>query len=40
MLRRMYSKWVEKKKSKFQIISEHRGEEAGIKSSILKITGA
>jgi len=39
MLRRMYSKWVEKKKCKFEIISEHRGDEAGIKSSILKITG-
>ena len=39
MLRRMYSKWVEKKKCKFEIISEHRGEEAGIKSSILKISG-
>ena len=39
MLRRMYCKWVEKKKNKFQIISEHRGDEAGIKSSILKITG-
>jgi len=35
MLRRMYSKWVEKKKCKFEIISEHRGDEAGIKSSIL-----
>ena len=40
MLRRMYSKWVEKKKCKFEIISEHRGDEAGIKSSILKITGS
>ena len=40
MLRRMYSKWAERKKNKFQIISEHRGEEAGIKSSILKITGS
>ena len=40
MLRRMYSKWTEKKKCKFQLISEHRGEEAGIKSSILKITGS
>ena len=40
MLRRMYSKWIEKRKCKFQIISEHRGEEAGIKSSTLKITGA
>ena len=40
MLRRMYSKWIEKKKSKFEIISEHRGDEAGIKSSTLKITGS
>ncbi len=40
MLRRMYCKWVEKKKNKFEIISEHRGEEAGIKSSILKISGS
>ena len=39
MLRRMYSKWVEKKKCKFEMISEHKGDEAGIKSSILKITG-
>ena len=39
MLRRMYSKWIEKNKCKFDIISEHRGEEAGIKSSTLKITG-
>ena len=40
MLRRMYSKWIEKKKCKFALISEHKGEEAGIKSSILKITGS
>ena len=40
MLRRMYFKWAEKKKCKFEIISEHRGEEAGIKSSILKIKGS
>tara|TARA_B110000263_G_scaffold168976_1_gene147194 strand:+ start:391 stop:1260 length:870 start_codon:yes stop_codon:yes gene_type:complete len=40
MLRRMYFKWAEKKKCKFEIISEHKGEEAGIKSCILKITGA
>ena len=39
ILRRMYSKWIERKKSKFEIISEHRGDEAGIKSSILKVTG-
>ena len=40
MLRRMYSKWIEKKKYKFEIISEHRGDEAGIKSCTLKITGS
>ena len=40
MLRRMYSKWTEKKKCKFEMISEHRGDEAGIKSSTLKITGS
>ena len=40
MLRRMYSKWIEKKKCRFEIISEHRGDEAGIKSSILKISGS
>ena len=40
MLRRMYSKWIEKKKCKFEIISEHRGDEAGIKSSTLKIIGS
>ena len=39
MLRRMYSKWIEKKKCKFEIISEHRGDEAGIKSTTLKIAG-
>jgi len=40
MLRRMYSKWIEKKKCKFEIISEHRGDEAGIKSSTLKVSGS
>ena len=39
MLRRMYCRWVEKKKSKFEIISEHKGEEAGLKSCTLKISG-
>ena len=39
MLRRMHSKWIEKKKSKFVIISEHKGDEAGIKSSTLKVSG-
>ena len=40
MLRRMYSKWGESKKCKVEIISEHRGDEAGIKSSTLKISGS
>ena len=40
MLRRMYCKWIEKRKDKFEIISEHRGDEAGIKSTVLKISGA
>ena len=39
MLRRMYMKWFDKKKFKYEIISEHKGEEAGIKSSIVKVTG-
>ena len=39
MLRRMYLKWFEKKKFKYEIISEHKGEEAGIKSSTLKVDG-
>ncbi len=39
MLRRMYMKWANKKNYKIEIISEHKGEEAGIKSSIIKISG-
>jgi len=39
MLRRMYLKWFDKKSFKCEIISEHKGDEAGIKSSTLKITG-
>ena len=39
MLRRMYLRWFDKKKYKYNIVSEHRGEEAGIKSSIIKIEG-
>ena len=39
MLRRMYLKWFEKKSFSCEIISEHRGEEAGIKSATLKVTG-
>ena len=32
-------KWFDKKKFKYEIISEHKGEEAGIKSSTLKVDG-
>ena len=39
MLRRMYMKWANKKNYKIEIISEHNGDEAGIKSSIIKISG-
>ena len=39
MLRRMYMKWFDKKKFKYEIISEHKGEEAGIKSSTVKVEG-
>jgi peptide chain release factor 2 len=39
MLRRMYLKWFDKKSFKCEIISEHQGDEAGIKSSILKVSG-
>jgi peptide chain release factor 2 len=40
MLRRMYARWTEKKKYRFEIISEHKGDEAGIKSSTIKIIGS
>ncbi len=40
MLRRMYMKWFDKKNFKYQIISEHKGDEAGIKSSIVKAEGS
>jgi len=39
MLRRMYIKWSSNKKFKFQIVHEHKGDEAGIKSSTIKIEG-
>ncbi len=39
MLRRMYMKWSNNKKNGFEIISEHRGDEAGIKSTTVKIEG-
>ena len=39
MLRRMYLKWFEKKLYKYEIISEHQGDEAGIKSTTLRVSG-
>jgi len=39
MLRRMYLKWSDNKNFKSNLISEHKGDEAGIKSSTVKIEG-
>ena len=39
MLRRMYIKWSNNKNYKVNLISEHKGDEAGLKSSVIKITG-
>ena len=39
MLRRMYIKWSVLKGFKSQLISEHKSDEAGIKSSTIKIEG-
>jgi len=40
MLLRMYIRWSEKRKFKSEIISMHDGDEAGIKSAVVLITGA
>ena len=39
MLRRMYIKWAYSRNFKYNLISEHRGDEAGIKSTTIKING-
>ena len=39
MLRKMYIKWSDNKGFKYEIVSEHAGDEAGIKSSTIKIEG-
>ena len=39
MLRRMYLKWSNHREFRSNIISEHKGDEAGIKSTTLKIIG-
>ncbi len=40
MLYRMYTRYFEKKSWKFEILDETRGEEAGIKSIILAVSGS
>ena len=39
MLRRMYMKWSVSQHFKCQLINEHKGDEAGIKSSTIKVEG-
>ena len=39
MLRRMYMKWASDRGHHVELISEHKGDEAGIKSSVIKISG-
>jgi peptide chain release factor 2 len=39
MLQRMYMRWAERNKYKIEIIDEHKGEQAGIKSCTLLIKG-
>ena len=39
MLRKMYLKWAESKKFNYNLISEHKGDEAGVKSTTIKIEG-
>ena len=40
MLQRMYSRWCEKRHYQLQLLEESFGEEAGIKSSTIKICGS
>jgi len=39
MLRKMYLKWSDMKGFKSELISEHKGDEAGVKSTTVKIQG-
>ena len=39
MLRRMYMKWAADRGHNVELISEHKGDEAGVKSSVIKISG-
>jgi peptide chain release factor 2 len=39
ILLRMYTRWAERRKFKIEVIEMHDGEEAGIKSATIRITG-
>jgi peptide chain release factor 2 len=39
MLQRMYVRWADSKTYRVSLLQESRGEEAGIKSSTIKISG-
>jgi peptide chain release factor 2 len=39
MLLRMYSRWAERRKFKVEVLEVHDGEEAGIKSATIQVTG-
>ncbi len=39
MLRRMYMKWSENKNFKINLVNEHKGDEAGVKSTTIKVEG-
>src|SRR5690606_34433510 len=39
MLLRMYTRWAERRKFKVETLEVHDGEEAGIKSATVKISG-
>ena len=39
MLLRMYSRWATRRGYKFELVDENEGEEAGIKSATIKISG-
>src|ERR1041384_4398052 len=39
MLLRMYTRWAERRKMKVQVLEMHDGEEAGIKSATIQVSG-
>jgi peptide chain release factor 2 len=39
MLLRMYTRWAERRKMKVEVLEMHDGEEAGIKSATIKVSG-